>query len=122
MAMTAAAMPAYDSISMPELLTQLSREFDGMSRDIERLQETISELLATATVNPKVMEQAQALDAVFQHMAQLGAIVGRVAEQASPDWELPTRPILDNVSLSALAVRLSGAEHEAAESGEFEMF
>lgn len=109
-------------VSMPELLTQLGREFDDLSEEIEQLQETISELLKTATIHPKVLEQAQALDHVFQHMAQLGAIMGRVAQQSSPDWTLSTRPILDKVSLAALASRLSGAAHEETASGELEMF
>lgn len=116
------AQPKPDVISMPEFLGQVGREFDDLSREIELFQETLSSLLSDVNVSPELMEQAQALDHVFQHMAQLGAIMARVARQSSPDWSLAAQPLLAKVSLSALAGRLSGSAYEAPSSGELEMF
>ena len=109
-------------ITMPEFLAQVGREFDGLSHEIEQFQETLSELLANISITPQLMEQAQALDHVFQHMAQLGAIMERVSQQSSPEWRMTAEPLLAKVSLSALAGRLSGGGYEEPASGEMEMF
>jgi hypothetical protein len=109
-------------VDVPRFLDQVGREFMDLSAELERLQDTISELLSTTAIEPRVVEQAQALDHVFQHAAELGAILRRAAEQASPAWRLPTRPILAAVSLSDLAHRLSGREAVRADGGELEMF
>ena len=110
------------TIAMPELLAQLARECQTLAGEVEQLQDTISGLLSNTTVTPDLLQQAQALDHVFQHMTQLGVIVARTAEQASPRWQVPAAPVLAGVSLQALVHRLSGETHEAAVSGEMEMF
>jgi hypothetical protein len=110
------------AVTMPQFLEQVGREFTDLSAEIERLQDTISELLASASVEPRLIEQAQALDHVFQHAAELGAILARAAEQTPSRWLLPLQPILAAVSLSGLARRLSGRTHEATVSGELEVF
>ncbi|HEX3919817.1 MAG TPA: hypothetical protein VHW60_20955 [Caulobacteraceae bacterium] len=110
------------TVAMPQFLEQVGREFTDLSAEIERLQDTISELLAGAAVEPRLLEQAQALDHVFQHAAELGAILARAAEQTPERWRLPLQPILSAVSLSGLARRLAGRAAEAAASGELEIF
>lgn len=111
-----------DVVPVPRFLEQLGREFIGLSDEIERLQDTISDLLDAATIDPRLMEQAQALDHVFQHTRELSAILSRAAENASPGWVLPKAPILSAVCLSGLASRLDGREVEAAQSGDCDLF
>jgi hypothetical protein len=113
---------ASDFVAVPQFLEQLGREFIGLSDEIERLQDTISELLDAASLDPRLMEQAQALDHVFQHTRELSAILTRAAENASDGWVLPKAPILSAVCLSGLASRLEGRTVEAAESGDLDMF
>jgi hypothetical protein len=115
-------LPPPDEVSATQFLEQVGREFMGLSAEIERLQHTVSDLLANAAARPQLIEQAQALDHVFQHAAELGAILTRAAEQAQPGWRLPLQPILSAVSLSSLARRLAGDEADLAASGELEMF
>jgi polyhydroxyalkanoate synthesis regulator protein len=111
-----------DMVAVPQFLEQLGREFIGLSDEIERLQDTISELLGAASLDPRLMQQAQALDHVFQHTRELSAILTRAAENASPGWVLPKAPILSAVSLSGLASRLEGRPAEAGPSGDCELF
>lgn len=110
------------AIPMPEMLQQLSSEFASLAGEVEQLQDTISGLLGNATVPSDLMQQAQALDHVYQHMVQLGVIVARLAQEASPGWRVAAEPVLASVSLAALAHRLSGAQWTAPVSGDMEMF
>jgi hypothetical protein len=110
------------AVEMPRFLEQVSQEFYDLASEIERLQDTISELLGSMALEPRLVEQAQALDHVFQHMSELGAILSRAADQASPRWQVSTPTILASVSLSNLARRLAGRDCDHAPSGEIEMF
>jgi len=114
--------PAQAMVEVPRFLEQVSQEFVGLSSQIERLQDTISELLASVALEPRLLEQAQALDHVFQHMTELGAILSRAAEQSSPGWKLSAPPVLATVSLSDLAARLAGRPSDSVARGEIEMF
>ena len=115
--------PRFDTaIGLPDLLAQVGREFADLAAEVEQLQDTVSELLDGARASPRLLEQAQALDHVFQHMTQLGEIVARAADQSSAAWTVEADRILDGVSLSGLVSRLSGQAHEPPASGDMEMF
>ncbi len=109
-------------VSMRQFLEQVGREFGELSAEIERLQDTVSELLSGAAVEPRLLRQAQSLDHVFQHCAELAAIIRRAASETEPRWRLDTRPVLEGVSLSGLARRLAGDDNQRVEGGELEMF
>ena len=110
------------TIPLPDLLTQVGREFDGLAREVEQLQETLSDVLLGARHNPELLHQAQALDHVFQHMAQLAVIVSRAAAQTPADWRVPAEPVLRDVSLSGLVGRLTGAPVEPVVAGDMDLF
>ncbi|HYE44492.1 MAG TPA: hypothetical protein VEA44_01835 [Caulobacter sp.] len=110
------------TIPLPDLLTQVGREFDELAGEVEQLQETLSEVLLGARHNPDLLRQAQALDHVFQHMTQLALIVSRTADQTSDHWRIPAELVLKDVSLADLVGRLTGASVEPVVSGEMDLF
>ena len=114
--MTATTMP------MSDLLCQIGAEFGLLAEELQRLQDSMSGLLQGAAVDHEVLEGAQALDRVHQHAVELAKVVMRAAAQASPSETLRLDEVLDGVSLSALAHRLSGRSSERVVSGEMELF
>lgn len=110
------------TIPLPDLLSQVGREFDELAREVEQLQETLSDVLLGAGLDPELLHKAQALDHVFQHMAQLAVIVSRASQQTSSDWHVPAEPVLRDVSLSGLVGRLTGAPVEAVAAGDIDLF
>ena len=110
------------TIALPDLLTQVGREFDELAGEVEQLQDTLSDVLLGARQNPELLRQAQALDPVFQHMAQLAVIVSRAAAQAPDDWRIPAEPVLRDVSLSGLVGRLTGAPAPPVVAGDMDLF
>lgn len=116
-------MTACDAtIAVPALLDQVGRECADLAGEIEKLQDTVSELLASVQMTPELMERAQALDHVFQHIAQLAGVASRAADQSSPDWRVCSDAVLSQVSLSGLHGRLSGSEPPTAANDEIELF
>ena len=106
---------------LSDLLSQIGSEFSILAEELEQLQDSISDLLLAATADHAVLEQAQSLDRVQQHAAQLAKVMLRAAVQIPSDQEVKMNAVLDGVSLSALARRLSGLNCERAVSGEIEL-
>lgn len=114
--MTGAASKA--TIAVPALLDQVGRECADLAGDIERLQDTLSELLGRVELTPELMERAQALDHVFQHVAQLAGVASRAAGQSSPEWRVCAGSVLSGVSLAGLSRRLAGDDAAAADAAD----
>lgn len=116
------------TIAVPALLDQVGRECADLAADIEKLQDTLSELLSRVDLTPELMERAQSLDYVFQHVAQLAGVASRAADQASPDWRVCAGSVLSGVSLAGLSGRLAGgappepAEDAVAAHDDLELF
>ena len=115
-------MTAHAMVAMPDLLGQLGREVSSLAEEIERLQDTLSDVLMAVPVNSELMERAQSLDHVYQHMKQLELVLERAGDAAPAGLALPSEPLLRQVSLAGLADRLTGRVSAAADSGDFEAF
>ena len=74
-------MTAHAMVAMPDLLGQLGREVSSLAEEIERLQDTLSDVLMAVPVNSELMERAQSLDHVYQHMKQLELVLERAVAQ-----------------------------------------
>lgn len=95
-------------IEVQGLASEIGRELAVLAGDMEKLQALLSDILCTSAPNDSLVIQAQALDHAFQSLSQLSGVLDRIATHADPDWRLERRSLLGPVSLSSLAVRLSG--------------
>lgn len=94
---------------MALVLSRAGQELARLAGEVERLQDVLSDVLLGACHSPELLRQAQALDHVFQHAAELAIVLNRAAAVSSPDWLAPADPILANISLCALAGHMTGA-------------
>lgn len=102
------------------LAGQIGKELGDLALEVDGLQGLLSEALCAAASptraegDVRLVMQAQALDRASQSISQLSGILERIALQADPEWRLAATDLLDPVSLTALARRLSGAPEPAA--------
>ena len=106
-------------VDLPDLLLRISREVAGMAGQVQRLQTSLSGFLV-ANADWVLVEEAQALDHVCQHMNELAGVVRRIASHAEGQ-SVPVDPVLEGVLLSGLIRRLCGRSEETAGSGEMEL-
>jgi len=91
------------------LLTgEIARELRVLAEDMEELQTTLSDLFRGVTPGDDLVVRAQALDRAFQSLNQLSQALEGVASVSDPSWTVPLGPILQPISLRALALRLAG--------------
>jgi hypothetical protein len=95
-------------IEVQGLAAEIGRELSVLAGDMEHLQTLLSDILCGFAPDPSLVVQAQALDHAFQSLSQLSGVLARLAAQAEPHWRLERHSLLEPVSLSSLAVRLSG--------------
>jgi hypothetical protein len=116
---TSAADRAEAAVELPDLLLRVSREVSGLAGKVDRLQTSLSDFLM-ASADWVLVEEAQTLDHVRQHMSELAEVLKRAAGQARRQ-SIPIDPVLEGVLLSGLVRRLSGWSEDAADSGEMEL-
>lgn len=96
-------------IEVQGLAAEIGRELSVLAGDMEHLQTLLSDILCGGSApDPTLVVQAQALDHAFQSLSQLSGVLARISTQAEPHWRLERHSLLEPVSLSSLAVRLSG--------------
>lgn len=68
------------------------------------------------------LSSLQALDELSQRLSSLATVLEGVADQATTSWTLDLEPLLAQVQLGQLAIRLGGSAASPADAGEAEIF
>jgi len=118
-------------VSTQVILSALAREMDH-GRDLcDRLEALVTTLIGGASGEPLqiALREAQAVDALQQHLDALGAFVRSLNRQGEHEGGFDIGPALAQVTLADLAQRLSdevqnvqATERPAADAGELHLF
>jgi len=102
------------------LTARIARELCVLAADMEELQGTLSDVFRLTVPDEALVVRAQALDRAFQSLGQLSHALEGVSSLSDPYWRVCLGPILQPVSLKALALRLAGQDAVDAEASDLE--
>jgi hypothetical protein len=107
-------------VQLCALTAQIAHELCVLAAEMEELQSTLSDVFRATPPDEALVIRAQALDRAFQCLSQLSHALEGVASLSDPSWRVALGPILQPISLQALALRLSGQGADEAESCDLE--
>jgi hypothetical protein len=114
-ALTAVELAADDDAQLADVMLSVRAELTRLAHLAEEMQHSFGEaLIAAARGRPDILEKAQGLDALAQHLTGVADFLGALGPQLPDHWALDPAPALRVVLLSDLAARLAGQAHAPA--------
>ena len=114
-------------IELDALLGRVGVELSSAAATLSGLQTTLGDILVdTKPLSPEVAQDLQGLDSVEQVLTSLSALMSRLGASFATIAHTALDPMLDDITLSALAQRLRGETPVLAPayevSGELDLF
>lgn len=112
-----------EMISLPTLLTRMTRELRRVETRLTNLEDAIGEIVLDASTprSPRFQE-LQEVDRARQEVSGIADFIEHIAAAASPEYSVDVRLASRSLGLADLASALVHDESVQAELGEFEQF
>ena len=106
------------------ILDAIAEELSDLGLELDDLQTLLSPAMFEIAKNSDYVRNVQTLDLMSQRLAAISAFVFSLNLSIPSHCTVNSSPALDEVKLSALALRLTGTEHVPAyqASGDLDLF
>ena len=95
------------TVSLARVLGSLEEEVSSLARMSDEIQDVLSDVLGTATMNSSDLLSLQNLDVIAQHLGAIATYVKELSTQVSDEWAVRPELATAMINLSGLAHRLA---------------
>jgi hypothetical protein len=101
-----------DDTQLTDVMLTVRAELARLAQLAEEMQASFGDaLIHAAKGRPDILEKAQGLDALSQHLMGVADFLGALSPQLPDHWSLDPAPAAKVVLLSDLGARLAGRTH-----------